>query len=730
MTRTEFLREQAITGKNKCMRTPLPQMSVSNEPYSFTERKALALKKIFDNMPIYIGEKELIVGTRTFFPANKGNEDGHSFFEYGLATRIPYLTQEEIELFGKDQSYSNKTHFTPDFSIVLNKGIDGIIEDAEQRKEDSSLNSVNLEFLSGVIIAYKGLKNLIHRYEKKALLLAETAKGDNTSELLEIARICKKIASEPPKTFHEAVQLLWITHLGTMIESFEFINYGRLDVILGEFLRDTPRDEARQLIECLLLKMYDQADLVTSYLGKYAAQLVITLGGVLPNGENAVNEVTFLFLDAADKIRLPEPEFNLRINSKNPPKFLDRAAELTVSGCNFVSYYNDDLFVESLCRVGIPKEFARDYGFDLCQDINIPGKGDFWLVGSVSLASVLMDLLKEDRGFDTFRKLVDKFKEKISLRIEDLVSRFNVGEEQLSLYAGGRFEEYFEGIKVHQKPIDRGGSSPLAPLPLLSALYHGSIEKALDVAFEPYPIKEKGMFFGTATEAVNSLAAIKKTVYDDKRFTLDEIYRACETDFEGEKGTVVKNILWNCAKWGNDDDYVDSIAKDILEFCLSECRKHKTYLGGQVLGGIHQPHPVPSGAKLMATPEGRAKGTPVAVTLTAESGTMKNGPTAALYSAAKIDPMLVQWNYCVMVNYFVSAFRGNGGKETFKALLNGYFSAGGLQHQPNVLDVEELKRAQLEPQKYKDLIVRLWGVSAHFVDLPLELQNEMIARFS
>ena len=269
----------------------------------------------------------------------------------------------------------------------------------------------------------------------------------------------------------------------------------------------------------------------------------------------------------------------------------------------------------------------------------------------------------------------------------------------------------------------------MAPLPFISPLYHGSLENALDIAFEPYPVKEKGMFFGTATEAINSLAAIKKVVYDEKKFSLAEIYSACESNFEGTKGTLIKSILWNCPKWGNDNDYVDEIAKEILEFCLMETQKYKTFLGGQVLGGIHQPHPVLTGKDLMATPEGRYAGAPVAVTLTPESGTAKNGPTAILHSAAKIDPMLVQWNDCVMVNYFASAFRGNNGKEIFKNLLLGYFKEGGLQHQPNVLNVADLKNAQLEPEKYKDLIVRLWGVSAHFVDLPRELQDEMIARF-
>jgi formate C-acetyltransferase len=318
----------------------------------------------------------------------------------------------------------------------------------------------------------------------------------------------------------------------------------------------------------------------------------------------------------------------------------------------------------------------------------------------------------------------------IAQSVKGSVEWYRLAEEQTDLYAAGRLDEYFDGIRHHGKPISRWGNTPMAPLPFLSPLYHGSLEWALDISYEPYPVKEKGLLFGTATEAVNSLAAIKKAVYDDRRYTLDEVYAACENNFDGSEGLIMKKILWNCPKWGNDDDYVDSIAKDVLEFGLLECTKYKTYFGGQVLGGIHQPHPVPTGKGIMATPDGRAAGEPVAVTLTPESGTMRKGPTAALSSAAKLDPTLIQWNFCVMVNYFSSVFKGNGGKEIFKSLLQGYFKAGGLQHQPNVTDVEELKRAQLNPEAYKDLIVRLWGVSAHFVDLPRELQDEMIARFS
>ena len=728
---TSFLREQTISGANKCMRRPLPEsLSVTDSPLSIPERKALGLKILFEKMPVFIGEKELIVGTRTYFKPHPDNKDGHDIFKYSLSAGIPYLKTEEIQLFGTDQSFRNKTHYTPDYSVLLNKGIGGILAECRQRSERTDTTQQQKEFLSSVMIAYQGLMTLIRRYSEKAAEMSENAHGTEKIRLTEIASVCKNISYGKPKNFREAVQLLWFGHLGTIIESFEFINYGRLDVILYPFLKDTPLPVAKQLIECLLLKMYDQVDIEESYLSKYAAQLVVTLGGVLENGENAVNDVTMLFLDAVASVRLPEPEFNLRINSKNPQEFIDKAAQLSVEGCNFISYYNDDIFVRNLTSAGIPEHFARIYAFDLCQDINIPGYSEFFTTGTVSLAHILMKLLCAEQEFDSFEKLIAKFKERISESICQLITDFCKAQKHVFLYRDGKTEEYFDQIKNSGAPVDWCGRSPMSPLPYLSALFHGAIENACDIVYESYPIKEKGIMIGTSVEAVNSLAAIKKTVFDDKLYTLREITEACVNDFGTESQKIMKSILFNAPKWGNDDDYVDAIASDILNYTLKEAERYRTFSGGKQLVGIHQPHPVPTGATLMATPDGRNKGAPVTVTLTPQSGTMRNGPTAALKSATKIDTSLVQWNFCVMVNYFSSVFRGNDGKEILKQLITAYFSIGGLQHQPNIADVELLRDAQKNPSKYKDLIVRLWGVSAHFIDLPRELQDEMIARFA
>lgn len=729
--RTKFLREETLSGRNKVKRTVMPMLDVSETGGGIPVRKARGFRKLCEEMPLFIGEKELIVGTRTWYGALNGQRAHPECTCHPLKVFPKYVTDADIARFGGDYRWHNSQHYTPDFGILLNKGIGGILADARNRKADAALREDQQEFLDSVMLVYEGLQHLIRRYAAYALALSEQEEGEEKHRLLEISKICTYISQGVPRTYREALQLLWFGHLGTILESGWFINYGRLDVILGPFLKNMPRDEALELTECFLLKLYDQADVdEESYLINHEGQLVVTLGGVLRDGSSAVNDVTMLFLDAIAFTRLPEPEFNLRIHSSNPPEFLDKAAALTVSGCNFVSYYNDDNFVAALTAGGLAPEDARSYGFDLCQDINIPGKGDFYLLFATSLAYDLMNLLQKRQDFASFDELLRTVKENFFEVLREDIPRKNRSQEAFLAYGNGDPDTYFRIIAEEKVDPAWEGSHPMCPMPYLSGLFHGCIENAMDMIYEPYPIKHKGGFVGCAVEAVNSLAAIKKVVFEDKLYTLSEVVEACKADFKGEGQEIMRRILWKAPKWGNDDPYVDSIAKDLLEDCLREIQKYKTFSGGNLLSGIHQPHPVPTGAGLMATPEGRHAGMPVAVTMTPESGTMANGPTAALKSASVFDPMLLQWNYCFMVNYYASAFDGPQGKEIFKQLLQTYFASGGMQHQPNVMDAAQLRQAQLEPEKYKDLIVRLWGVSAHFVDLSRELQEEMIARLA
>lgn len=730
MTRTEFLREQTITSKNKTARRAIPKdWSTAKLECSLPERKALGLKMILENMPLFIGEKELIVGTRTFFGEVEGNEDNHDVSEYKLHAYPSYVNEKDIQHFGFNEEFMNKTHATPDYAIILELGIGGIIANARKKLKQKDLSQDNIDFLNSVIIAYEGLSILIKRYSNYAKELAQTENNiKRKEELLKIFAVCENISLKPPCDFYEAVQLFWFAQLTTIIESIQFINYGRVDVFLNPYLGNMDRGNAQQLIDCVLLKMYDQVDIHESYLSDYAAQLNITIGGVLRNGEDAVNEVTYMIIQGIKEVNLPEPEVSIRANSKNPPEFLERCCKLSVKGYNYLSYYNDDVFIDSMVKAGVSIEDARDYSFDLCQDMTFAGRGDLYNSGATSIAFELMNFLEDSTEYTNFNRFLEGFKDHLKQNIHDQINGYLAVEKAFSEYKKGNKKYYFDMVKSNGLRPNLQGKSLMSPLPFLSGLYHNCIESATDFTLDGYPLQHKGYIIGCLTEGINSLAAIKKLVFDGEKYSLQQVYEACKVDFENYE--VTRQELWNAPKWGNDNDYVDLIGKEIIEFCCKEITKFDTYSGGKFLAGVHQPHPVATGKSLCATPDGRRNKAPVAVTLTPESGTMKNGPTATLKSASKINHDVCQWNFCVMITYYASTFEGNDGYKIFMNLLKSYFKRGGLQHQPNVLNPDKLRDAQINPEKYKDLTVRLWGVSAHFVDLPKELQEEVINRLS
>lgn len=528
--------------------------------------------------------------------------------------------------------------------------------------------------------------------------------GARGEELLKIADNCAVIAQHPPQDFHQACQLFWFAHLGTTVENFQWINYGRVDQILYPFYHTVSTRQAQQLVECLLFKMYDGVDIKDEGTGTFAAQINITLGGVTRDGQDAVNELSYAFVQGLAETRLPEPEVACRISKQNPPEFLRELSKLSVSGLNCIAYYNDDQFVENLAAAGIPLEDARDYGFDLCQDINIPGRGDFFMSYGVDLGKMLLKTM--DRLPETFDGFMKQYKEIIAQDLKDGLTMCNLREKAVREYVAGN-RDFLKGA-VRRGELDWSAAAPLmSPLPLTSALYHGCIERGVDLCWYGTQLPDRGAMVTDLVVGINGLAAIKTCVYENRQFTLRQVRDACLANFEGFE--PMRQALWNAPKWGNDDDAADLPAKEIIEFSCDEIMKYRTPGGGRHLAGIHQPHPVFFGRTLPATPEGRKAGEPVPVTLSPENGTMRNGATAAFQSAAKIDCTKYQWNNCVMLQYFSSVFQGNAGHRLFSDMLLRYFSIGGTQHQPNIVNVEDLHAAQRDPEHYRDLIIRMWG---------------------
>lgn len=751
MNRTAFLKQQMRSAAHKIARISIPEdWDVSTLELSLYERKAAAIATICDRMPLYIGTQELIVGSRTVYGVAGDDSGDKSYFDYQAMPR--YVNQADRDFFGFDMEHITQAHYAPDFSIILQSGLGKLIETARSHARRRDIPEVRREFYRGEILALEGLSRLIGCYAAYALELSQGARGDEQRELMQIYRVCTRIAVAAPQDYYEACQLFWFAYLGCIIENFQFVNYGRIDQVLAPFAGSLDADMEQQLTECLLLKMFDMYDiklLDRTLMGVYAAQHNITIGGVTRDGADGANAVTKMILTGLGKTRMPEPLVSVRISSRNPAWLHEMAAKLSVSGLNCINFYNDDLYVETLRRADLPIEDARDYGFGLCQDVLIPGRGDHYCSGGINLIFVLLDVLRENRSAPSYAVLKEAYLRRIREEIQRNIAHYNRWESAVLAFNDGDPHPFIDGYKngdfdvfAPAQGMDSAQAarnkneaarpeiyvnSLMSPLPITSALYHGCMDSGVDIARCGCANGDKGVMVLTPVLAANSMAAIKKVVYTDKYATLEEVIDACESNFEGCE--ELRQRLWNAPKWGNDDDFVDREAVDIFSCALKEINRHVTPKGGRHLGGLHQPHPVFAGRNIPATPNGRLAGMPISVTISPENGTLHYGPTAAMRSVAKIDPYDVKWNNCLMLQYFASAFRGDEGADKLWRLLNAFFSMGGMQHQPNVVDVEKLKRAQREPEKYRDLIIRMWGVSAYFVDLPRDVQDEFIARY-
>lgn len=718
---------------------------------SLAERKAEAIKKILDHMPLYIGEQELIVGTRTVYGSTPETGQNMSCFDY--VALPPYVSEEDVTYFGFNHENVTKAHYAPDFSIVLECGIDGILQRTRKFMETYTLQDQK-EFGNTVLIVYTGLKNLITHYSDYAQQLAEAEKEEKRKEeLREIGIICKHIASKPAGNLREACQLFWFLYMATIIENFQFVNYGRIDQTLAPYIQGETDDELTEIMGCLMLKMYDQYNLILadkSLMGKFSAQHNITIGGVKRDGSDGCNRITKAILAALRETRLPDPLVSVRVNSNAPDWLLLMSARLSVEGMNCIAFYNDDLVVDSLHHAGLTIEDARDYGFGLCQDILIPGRGDHYCSAGVNLSVKLLDTLEQiETEPADYQEFFNIYMENVLGELRKNLQRYNDWEYAILEYNKGNRDVFFDYVKSGRINVDEPfpgiGSAQAAtnnsddskkelyiqtlmsPLPFTSSLYHGCLESGVDVTRCGCINRDRGVMILGPVVAFNSLAALKKVVFEERRYTLAEVKAALKANWNGYE--KMRQYLWNAPKWGNNEDYVDRDAVRIVEMACQVIGEYKTPGGGNHLSGVHQPHPVFAGRTLPATPEGRFAGTPIPVTLSPENGTLKKSAAEAMKSVSKLNSRWLQWNSCLMLQYYSSTFGEADGPEKFAGLIKAYHKLGGIQHQPNVVDISQLKDAQVHPENYKDLTIRMWGVSAHFVDLPRDIQDEFISRY-
>ena len=584
--------------------------------------------------------------------------------------------------------------------------------------------------LNAMEICCDAIMILGERYAAYARELAEKETDEiRKQELLQIAANCDVVPAHAPKTFWQAIQMYWFVHLGvtTELNPWDAYSPGRLDQHLNPFYQKDIEDgilddeKALELLECLWVIFNNQpappkVGITLKESGTYTDFANLNTGGITPDGENGVNEVSYLILDCMDEMKLLQPSSNVQISKKTPTKFLKRACEISRKGWGQPAFYNTEAIIQELLNAGKSIEDARRGGTSGCVETGAFGNEAYILTGYFNLPKILELTLYN--GYDIVSK------KQIGLPL-GYAKDFKSYDELYEAYK--KQVEYLIDIKIEGSNIIEKIYAEYMPAPFLSIITNDCISRGKDynaggARYNTNYIQ--GVGIGTITD---SLAAIKYNVFDEKKFTMEELIEALEHNFEGYD--MIANLVRNkTPKYGNDDDYADNIMKDVFNFY------QKTVTGRpNMKGGTYRVNMLPTtchvyfGEVMNASPNGRLAQKPVSEGISPEKGADVNGPTAVIKSCSKMDHLRTGGTL-LNQKFTPSVVKGEEGLDNMANLVRAYFNMDGHHIQFNVIDRETLIRAQQNPDEYKDLIVRVAGYSDHFRNLSKALQDEIIER--
>lgn len=609
-------------------------------------------------------------------------------------------------------------------------------------KKDIETEIANLDFLNdreaydkkadleAMAIACDAMIVYGKRYAELARkMAAETTDEQRKKDLLLIAENCDVVPEHAPKTFHQAIQMYWFVHVGitTELNTWDAFSPGRLDQHLNPFYeRDVEegrltREGAQELLECMWVKFNNQpappkVGITLKESGTYADFVNLNTGGIRPDGQDGVNEVSYIILDVMDEMKLIQPSSNVQISRKTPQKFLKRACEISRKGWGQPAFYNTEAIIQELLNAGKTIEDARLGGTSGCVETGCFGKEAYVLTGYMNLPKILE--LTLNNGFDKYTG------KQVGLETGD-PREFKTYEELFEAYK--KQLHYMVDVKVRGNAIIEKICAEHMPCPLMSSIVDDCIAKGKDYQRGGARYNTRyiqGVGIGTITD---SLSAIKYNVFDNEKFSMDTLLKAMEANFEGYEAelNMVKN---KTPKYGNDDDYADDIMKEVFNLYHGEVTGRPT-----VNGGHYRVDMLPTtchvyfGEVMGASPNGRLAEKPVSEGISPEKGGDTNGPTAVIKSCAKMDH-LITGGTLLNQRFAPSVVQGEEGLDNMANLIRAYFNMDGHHIQFNVFDKNVLLAAQKNPDEYKDLIVRVAGYSDHFNNLSRALQDEIIGR--
>ncbi len=611
-----------------------------------------------------------------------------------------------------------------DFIKDIDKAINGLDEENDRDFMDKK------EELEAMKIAAKAIIKFAKRYANEAKRLAKAEKNTKRKqELLKIAEICEYVPANAPRTFYEALQYYWFIHLGVITElnGWDSFSPGKLDKHLYPFYKNDmeqgrlTKDQAKELLEALWVKFHNhpappKVGVTAQESSTYTDFAQINIGGVKEDGSNNVNELSYLLLDVIDEMRLVQPNASIHLSKKNPDKFIKRAVDILKTSFGQPSIFNSDAVVQELLRQGKDIVDARCGGTSGCVESGAFGKENYTLTGYFNIPKVLEITINNGKDPLSGKQIGLKTGEFESFETFD--EFFAAFKKQL---------HYFIDIKIKANRIIERIYAKNMPAPFLSILIDDCIKKGKDyynggARYNSSYIQ--GVGTGTITD---SLAAIKQTVFEEGIFTKKQFKDMLNKNFKGfEKERKI--LLNKTHKYGNDDDYADSIMKEVFEEFFSYIDGRKTYRGGQFrINMLPTTVHIYFGSVLGATADGRTAFEPISEGISPVQGVDRNGPTAVIKSASKMDHIKTGGTLLNM-KFTPDLLKDEKGIDAVCKLVRVYFKLDGHHIQFNVVDAETLRDAQKHPENYGDLIVRVAGYSDYFNHLNEQLQNEIIKR--
>jgi len=703
-------------------------------------------------MPIAIGGEELVVGNVASKPRvayfapetfawdqhKKGVRQVWTDHRFSESLAIEYQIPDEISEYWRDKPRGGTVgHFVADYERILRKGFEGLRRDIEEHRRRLDLKAPEDRekevFYQAADIACQAAVRFAERHAATAREMAACeAETKRRTELEQIARVCERVPAQPAATFREALQAFWLTHVMLHINSQEWsISPGRFDqYMLPYYERDIAegrmtREEARELLACLWIK-FNEVRIAVDFIN-YQNLIV---GGQNDAGADSTNDLSYLCLDLTSRLRTFQPSLSVRWHPGAPAALVEKSCEMIRSGLSLPALFNDLAVISALQRAGVALHDARNYAIAGCSEIAVPGKL-FGVIraGPVNLAKCVLYALFNGR---------DPYSE----RREGAGRPLPGGDDGAATGQAEDFKDFGQLMRAYeiqarratQLAINRSKAKDRAnaehtPHPFVSLLFSECLERGQDITRGGaiYNITSS-CEAGTIT-AANSLTAVKKAVFEDKVVALQELKEALRANFAGHE-PLRQYLLNKTPKFGNDEDAMDEFVRkvvDINDEAIQELHE-RDFRGGSFVTGSGGSTAWLAGTQTGATPDGRLAGEALSVGLGPSQGTDVRGPTAMLNSVSKLNWDRQAGGALTHLKFSRSTLSGPDGTRKLAALLTTFFRRGGMGAHVTVVDGATLRAAKEDPEKHRNLLVRVGGFSAPFVLLSSKIQDNIIER--